>query len=133
MDTAAPAGKTVLVVEDSDMEREGLAAVLRRAGYTALTAASGQEALACLRGSPRPDLVLLDMLLPGIDGWDLLQGQKGASGPQRNPALAGIPVLIITGMGIGSPEWAAALGAAGYLHKPLEIASLLDTVRRVCG
>jgi CheY-like chemotaxis protein len=129
MDAAAPAGKTILVVEDSDMEREGLAAVLRREGYAVLTAANGQEALTCLRGSPRPDLVLLDMLLPGIDGWELLQGPKGG---QRDPALAGIPVVIMTGMGIGSPEWAGWLGAAGYLHKPLEIASLLETVRR-CG
>ena len=127
MDSAAPTGKTVLVIEDSDMEREGLAAVLQREGYAVLTAADGQEALACVRTSPRPDLILLDMLLPGIDGWDLLKVYT------RDPALAGVPVVILSGLDVGSPAWAASLGAAGYLRKPVDSAALLQIVRRVCG
>jgi CheY-like chemotaxis protein len=126
MDAVDSTGKTVLVVEDRDMEREGLATVLRREGYTVLTAANGQQALELLLHDPLPDLVLLDMLLAGIDGWDILQIRK------RTPALADVPFVIVTGLGNASPGWARSLGVADYLRKPLEIPTLLETVRRWC-
>jgi carbon storage regulator CsrA len=64
----ASACPTLLVVEDDDVAREALAAVLRRAGYRVLPAANGEEALAALRADPAPDLILLDMLMPVLDG-----------------------------------------------------------------
>ena len=127
MESAVPTGRTVLVVEDHDSEREQLAAVLRHAGYAVRTAANGHEALECLQENPAPSVVLLDMFLPGIDGWDLLKVYT------RDPALAGVPVVILSGLDVGSPAWAASLGAAGYLRKPVKHAALLECVRRVCG
>ena len=71
---AAPAHRTLLVVDDNDVAREGLAGVLRRAGYRVLPAANGEEALQLLRAGPPPDLILLDMLMPFLDGWHFLGG-----------------------------------------------------------
>jgi len=127
MDAGPLAGLTLLVVEDNEVTREGLAVVLRREGGTVVLAADGQEALACLRSEPPPDLVLLDMMMPGVDGWAALAETK------RNPALAGVPVLIVTGLGVANAEWAASLGAAGCLGKPVETEELLREVRRCCG
>src|SRR5437660_1240527 len=85
--------KTVLVIEDNDLEREGLAAVLRQAGYRVVAAASVDSALAC--ESP-PGLILLDMMLGDKDGWRFLQLRK------KNPVLADVPVIITTGLGVAS-------------------------------
>jgi CheY-like chemotaxis protein len=70
--------KTVLVVEGNEVMREGLAAVLRRQGYHVEAVADGRQALNHLRGHPAPDLVLLDMLMPVLDGWALLKEPPAA-------------------------------------------------------
>jgi two-component system response regulator MprA len=119
-------GSGTLLVEDDKVVREGLAIILRRAGYAVLPAANGQEALAALRGGLRPDLILLDMLVPVVDGWRFLEQRR------REPALAAFPVLVMTGLSVASAEWAAALGAAGFLRKPVEPEGLLREVRRCC-
>jgi putative two-component system response regulator len=116
-------GKSLLVVEDNDVTREGLAVVLRRAGYQVALAGDGEEALDYLRGEPLPDLILLDMLMSGVDGWEFLQRRK------RDPALAALPVIIMTALGVASDEWATSLGATGWLHKPVEADDLLAAVR----
>jgi two-component system response regulator MprA len=123
MSSDTPAGGTLLIVEDNEVVRARLAVVLRRAGYAVALAANGQEALSALRGGLRPDLILLDMLLPVADGWRFLERR-------RQPALAAVPVVILTGLGVASPEWATALGAAGLLRKPAETEALLREVRR---
>ena len=116
-------GKTILVVEDNEIQREGLAVVLRKEGYTVLVAADGKEASAVVRVGV-PDLILLDMMLPAPDGWRLLRMWK------KYPALASVPVFIVTGLGVASEEWAAALGARGLIRKPVEMERLLAAVRR---
>jgi two-component system response regulator MprA len=121
-----PAGETLLLVEDNEVVREGLAVALRRAGYAVALAGNGQEALSALRGGVRPDLILLDMLVPVVDGWRFLEQRR------REPALAAVPVVIMTGVGVASAEWAAGLGAAGLLRKPVETEELLREVRRCC-
>jgi CheY-like chemotaxis protein len=118
--------RTILVVEDDAVFREGLGVILGRQGYHVLTAADGREALARLNEGPRPDLMILDMMLPIEDGWRLLDRRR------RDPVLISIPVLIITALGVGSPEWAVSLGACGYLRKPVEIDILLQEVQRCC-
>src|SRR6266545_4852685 len=69
--------RTLLVVEDNEVAREGLAAILRRAGYEVALATNGQEALNYLDGHPPPALILLDMLMPVLDGWHFLEQLQG--------------------------------------------------------
>lgn len=112
--------KTILVVDDEAMTRASLATLLARAGYRVMAAANGAEALQALRAEQRPDLVLLDMIMPVCDGWAFL----------RHPGTAEMPVVIMTGLGVASPAWAASLGAAGFLHKPFDTDLLLQEVQR---
>jgi CheY-like chemotaxis protein len=121
---AAETGKTVLVVEDNDVVREGLAVLLRREGYAVALARHGREALDYLRAAPSPCLVLLDMMLPVLDGWQfLVRHRAGATAS---------PVVIVTALGAATPEWAAGLGAVGLLRKLVETEDLLKMVRRWC-
>jgi CheY-like chemotaxis protein len=116
-------GKRILVVEDNEFTREGMAVVLRRSGCEGTAVAERGEAPALIRGGLLPDLVLLDMMFPGLDGWYFFTER------QRNPAMAAIPVLIQTSLGVASQEWAAGLGACGLIRKPIESALLLEKVR----
>src|SRR5262249_29685594 len=99
MNPVPPTGKTVLVVEDHEMEREGVAAVLQPAAYAVLMTASVQAALDYLQRSPRPDVILLDMLMQGPDGWDFMQVRR------HDATLAGIPVVITTASTTVTEEW----------------------------
>jgi CheY-like chemotaxis protein len=120
-------GKTLLVVEDNPIEREGLSAFLEQAGYRVVSAANSKEALERLRGAAPPDLLLLDMMMSEHDGWGYLNLVR------RNPSLTSIPVIIVTGLGIATPEWATSLGAAGLVHKPVEVENLFQEIARVLG
>ncbi len=118
---------TILVVEDDGIQREGLRAVLERAGYAVTLTASPAEALARLPQGPAPDLILLAMLFPRVpdgDGWSFLRER------QRRPEVASVPVVLTTAVGKG-PEWAASQGAQGYVRKPMDVEPLLAEVRRL--
>ena len=119
-------GKTLLIVEDNDIAREGLAVVLRRVGTEVLMAVNGSEALTRMHAGPLPDVILLDMMLPGMDGWHFLDERA------QDPVLAAIPVIITTGLGVSSTEWAVSLGAVGFLRKPIETDALLREINRCC-
>jgi len=118
---------TILLIEDNEIQREGAALVLRREGYTVYAAADGREALALVDSGVVPELVLLDMMMPPPDGWKVLSLRKAM------PALASAPVVIVTGLGVASDEWARSLGAAALLRKPVDSESLLAEVRRRLG
>jgi CheY-like chemotaxis protein len=122
---APSATNTVLIVEDNDVEREGLSAVLRREGFSVREAETGDAALTALR-TARPNLILLDMLLPDstIDGWALL------SYIQQTPQWSHIPIVIVTGLSIASAEWSQAMGALDVIRKPIDTRQLLDKLRR---
>jgi CheY-like chemotaxis protein len=126
MDSEALSGLTLLVVDDNEITREGLAAVLRREGCTVVLAGDGEQALACLRSGLVPDLILLDMMMPRVDGWAFLAERR------RHPAAVAVPVVILTGLSIANAEWASSLGAAGLLRKPVETETVLAEVRRCC-
>jgi CheY-like chemotaxis protein len=117
-------GKTLLIVEDDAIAREGLAAILRRAGYQVVPVADGLEALEYLRREPAPSLILLDMMLRGLDGWTFLREKE------RDSSMASIPVIIMTGMTSANLEWANCLGAVGLLSKPIEVKALLEEINR---
>src|SRR5437764_11672865 len=106
MGPAAQVPRTVLVVEDNDVSREWLAILLRREGYQVVALRNGQEALVFLAANPAPDLILLDMLMPVLDGWHFLE-QLRKSG-QAPPA----PIVITTST-ILTRDWASAHGCAG--------------------
>jgi CheY-like chemotaxis protein len=117
----------VLIVEDNAIEREGVAAVLRQEGYDAVVAGNGKEALECLRSKPIPDVMLLDMMMSEVDGWQLLKMLRSY------PELLAIPVIIMTGLGIANLEWARSLGAAALVRKPMDGEQLKDALARVFG
>jgi two-component system KDP operon response regulator KdpE len=103
-----------------------VAELLRLSGYDAATAASGVEALERLRGDPLPELVLLDVQMPDLDGWDTLQAIRA------QPRLASLPVILCT-VKSGSADLAHgwALGCDGYVVKPFAIADLVSEVEAV--
>jgi signal transduction histidine kinase len=111
----------LLVVEDDGDIRESLISILEREGFVVSAAADGREALARLREAS-VDLVLLDLMMPVMDGWQFRLAQK------RDPVLAQIPVLAISAD--AGPK-AAAIDAAAYLPKPFDYDVLLATIRRV--
>jgi CheY-like chemotaxis protein len=117
--------KTLLVVEDDAIAREGLNVILRRAGYEVVLAANGEEALASLRRR-RPDLILLDMLMPILDGWHFLKQMK-----DEVPQLT-IPILVVTAT-ILTREWAKDHGCCGFIRKPINPVNLLMEIKHCLG
>jgi CheY-like chemotaxis protein len=121
--TGALAG-TVLIIDDDGSARDVLARTLAREGFHVLAAATGQEGLRLAR-ERKPDVITLDVLMPGQDGWAVLRGLKS------DPALSQIPVVMVTM--VDERSLALELGAAGYLVKPVERERLLDVLRRQLG
>src|SRR5438874_6129842 len=99
--------QTVMVVEDNASARDSLSAILRKHGYHVLAVENGLQALDRLNTGPLVDVILLDMLMPVVDGWDILERLR--SGPGGAP-----PIVVTTGAGL-SAEWAAAQGCAGFV------------------
>jgi CheY-like chemotaxis protein len=118
--------KLILIVEDDPDLARLMAEVLDAAGYRTAIAANGREALEPLRMNNRPDLILLDMMMPVMDGWAFREEQR------KLLEAASIPVVVVTADGDARRK-AASLQAAGYLAKPISIDGLLGAVERVCG
>jgi CheY-like chemotaxis protein len=115
----------ILVVEDDPDIRSGVAEVLREEGYEVATAAHGLEALEWLRTGNSASLILLDLMMPVMDGWEFRSEQL------RDPQAARIPVVVLSGAGdVG--QHAASLGADGYLVKPLSLEALFGAAERYC-
>ena len=116
--------KPIMIVEDDADVRAALAAFLEGEGYVVLEAADGAEALQRLRTN-EVCLVLLDLWMPGMDGWQFRAEQM------RDPALARVPVLVVTADHAAARQ-VAALGVQGYMTKPIELPDLLAHVTRFC-
>jgi CheY-like chemotaxis protein len=114
---------TVLLVDDDLVEGDALSLILTDEGYAVVRAANGREALGYLDEHPAPDLILLDMVMPVMDGWRFLTELKGT--PQRTS-----PVLVITSTLVIGREWAVDHECVGWLRKPVEAEELLREVRR---
>jgi CheY-like chemotaxis protein len=114
-----------LVVDDDPDLREAITTALSDEGYRATGVGSAREALTLLREETTPSLILLDVMMPGMDGWEFRLEL------QRQPATAQIPVVILSGHR-DVRDVALALGAADYLRKPVSIESLLEVAERYC-
>jgi CheY-like chemotaxis protein len=117
--------RRVLVVDDSPFSSGLLAALLRKEGHEVEIAEDGAEALFRLRRG-QPDLILLDLTMPVIDGWEFLRRRA------EDPALAAIPVVVLSGMDESLFEAAYALGVRRCLKKPFRADDILAVVRE-CG
>lgn len=113
---------TVLLAEDDLDIRDAVQDMLEELGCDVIPARTGKQALDFLSEGSRspPDLVILDLMMPLVTGWQVLEAM------QHNPALALIPVVILTATTQDRPS-----GAAALLQKPFQIQTLLDTVRRL--
>lgn len=120
----SPMAATVLVVDDDEMIREGLTVILESAGYCVETVNDGLKALDYLRTQPPPAVVLLDMMMPGLDGWGVMEERR------KDLELQAAPVIIITAVGTASEFWAVSLGAVGFLSKPIDMKRLLEMVAK---
>jgi CheY-like chemotaxis protein len=119
--------KTLLIVDDDDDVRGTLAELLGDEGYPVLEARNGAEALARLRApGPAPALILLDMMMPVMDGRTFRLAQLA------DPALAGIPVVILSA-DMAMHVKAADLLASAILRKPIGLAQLLAVAAQYCG
>jgi CheY-like chemotaxis protein len=128
---AAMPAPRIVVVEDEARVRALLVEALEAAGYSVQGFAVGAEALAHL-ASLTADLILLDMMMPGMDGYEFLARLR------TDPGTRAIPLLIVSAVGESlamslDDRGARALGVAGVLKKPLDLADLLEHVARVVG
>ncbi|MCU1279628.1 MAG: two-component response regulator [bacterium] len=113
---------SLLVIEDDDGVRDSIAAILREEGHTVETAGGGNEALRLLRERPLPSLIVLDLMMPGMDGIEFRREQLA------DPQLRDIPVIIISARPDVALQ-AAELGAEDFLQKPMSFEELLHLVQ----
>ncbi len=117
----------MLVVDDDRDIREVVTDALEAEGYRVVTAGDGREAIALLRAvGAAPSLILLDLMMPGMDGAQFRAEQR------RDPTLDAIPVVVLSADS-GLDAKAKSLGVAGHLKKPVALDALLDAVREYCG
>ncbi|WP_420473572.1 response regulator [Noviherbaspirillum sp. ST9] len=118
---------TILIVDDEERNVRLLDVLLRTDGYRTLSASSGAEALA-LATSAQPDLILLDLMMPGMDGFEVTQALKNAS------ATAAIPVLIVSALDdVATRRRLLASGADEFIRKPVDRWELSLRMSRLLG
>ena len=114
-----PDTKSILVVDDDPDIRHSLTEILVDEGYDALTAGNGREALSMIRANHLPSLIVLDLTMPIMDGYEFLIEQR------RDDALAGIPVVVVTA---DIKKRADELGVAAVIAKPFSVRELLEKI-----
>jgi CheY-like chemotaxis protein len=127
VDPAEPVGQTLLLVEDNEDNRIIYSTVLRHLGYTVVEALDGIQAIALAR-SELPDLILMDISLPEVDGWEATRVLRA------DPTTRDIPIIALTAHALaGDRERATAVGFTSYLAKPVEPRTVVAEVRRWIG
>jgi two-component system chemotaxis response regulator CheY len=117
--------KSILIVEDDVAIRDALTLILEDEGYAVVGAPNGLEALRHLKENGPPDLIVLDLMMPIMDGWQFSKEQ------QQDPSLKDVPVVVLSANGnVG--QKASLLGAVGFLQKPVEVPDLLEVIQRCC-
>ncbi len=117
--------KTILIVDDSDSICESIAFLLEIEGHATLTALNGREGVQKAR-EHRPDAILLDIMMPVLDGWGAIRELRAS------PETARIPVLALTALKLSQPQLDEA-GFDGYLAKPVPPHRLVEELNRACG
>ncbi|HDR90323.1 MAG TPA: response regulator [Bacteroidetes bacterium] len=118
-------GAKILVIDDSNTNVVLLDVVLQKEGYEVITASSAREALAYLE-KDKPDLILLDILMPQTNGLELLEKIR------QEPKLADLPVIMITAVGNENyKEKAQKLGAVDYFEKPIDVTQVIKKIKSV--
>ncbi len=125
MVTMEPPAVDVLVVEDDDSLGTILTAVLQDQGYAVARVSNGREALHRMATGRPPCLILLNLVMPVMNGWDLREQLK------KVPELAEIPVVVLSGV-THLEKQAASLGATDSFTKPYNIKMVVETVRQYC-
>jgi CheY-like chemotaxis protein len=111
----------VMVVEDDEDAREALVALLQMKGYRAVPAGNGKEALDYLKKAPVPDLIILDLWMPVMDGWQFRSEQV------KDPRLAKVPVIVVTALSDRTD-----IDANEIIIKPVDVDRLLTKVSQYC-
>jgi two-component system cell cycle response regulator DivK len=127
VDPSAPSGQTLLLVEDNEDNRIIYSTVLRHLGYQVIGAQDGLQAVDLAR-SAQPDLILMDISIPRLDGWEATRILR------RDPATRAIPIIALTAHALSDDrERAAEVGFTSYLAKPIEPRAVVAEVRRWIG
>jgi len=119
--------RKVLVVEDNDMNMQLVEYLLEEGGYEIAKASSGEEALAATHDTttPAPDLILMDIHLPGMDGLSVVRELKS------NPRTAGTPILALTAHAMrGDKDRFLEAGCDGYISKPIDVKTFLASIEQ---
>jgi len=117
----------ILLVEDNEMNRDMLSRRLERRGYTVVCAVDGQQGIEAVVRE-KPDLVLMDMSLPVVDGWEATRRLKA------DPSVRGIPVIALTAHAMASDEQQAReAGCDDFDTKPVELPRLLQKIEALLG
>lgn len=114
----------VLVIEDDEYSRDALAHLLAAEGYDAQSAHDGEAGLDKARET-NPEVIVLDLNLPGIDGQQVIKKIRG------DQSLASIPILVVTGDDDKTAQAAVDIGADGYLTKPVEFDTLISAITHI--
>jgi len=118
--------RRILVVEDNDMNMQLVEFLLEEGGYDIVKAASGEEALAITRdGQQAPDLILMDIHLPGMDGLSVVREMKSDSRTSR------IPILALTAHAMrGDKDRFLEAGCDGYISKPIDVKTFISSIEQ---
>ena len=118
--------RRILVVEDNDMNMQLVEFLLEEGGYTIVKATSGEEALSLTRdGAPTPDLILMDIHLPGMDGLSVVRAMK------EDTRTARIPILALTAHAMrGDRDRFLEAGCDGYISKPIDVKTFVASIER---
>jgi CheY-like chemotaxis protein len=116
----------ILAVDDTAVNLYLLKTALEEEGYDVDTASNGSLALAKIEASP-PSMVLLDVIMPGIDGVEVTRRIR------QNPIFAEMPILIISGSDEACVAEALNVGANDFMRKPVEVGELLAKIKKLCG
>jgi CheY-like chemotaxis protein len=122
--------RNILVVEDNDMNMQLVEFLLEEGGYHIVKATSGEEALAITRDAPgiAPDLILMDIHLPGMDGLSVVRAIKSDERTSR------IPILALTAHAMrGDKDRFLEAGCDGYISKPIDVKTFLSSIERYLG